>query len=177
MSETPIDESAPPRPDKATEYGDAIIDVLKDQVRRDELRSAAAPKVGRTRVHPFIPPILALFSIWLWVFPPEVLIPEVPIIPLAHLEAGIRMEMIVQRARIIGYRMEHGRLPTSLEEAGERSTSVEYTRLGDDVFQLSGTNGDFTLRYNSTQPEEELLGDSKAIVSGISSTPVGAGSS
>ena len=177
MSETPIDESAPPRPDKASEYGDAIIDVLKDQVRRDELRSAAAPKVGRTRVPPIIPPILAVFSIWLWVFPPAVLIPEVPIIPLADLEAGIRMEMIVLRARVIGYRLEHGRLPTSLEEADERSSYVEYTRLGDDVFELSGKNGDFALTYNSTQPAEELLGDAKAIVSGISSTPVGAGAS
>jgi len=106
-----------------------------------------------------------------------VLIPEVPIIPLADLEAGIRMEMIVLRARVIGYRLEHGRLPTSLEEADERSSYVEYTRLGDDVFELSGKNGDFALTYNSTQPAEELLGDAKAIVSGISSTPVGAGAS
>ena len=177
MSENPPDESEPPRPDKATEYGDAIIDVLKDQVRRDELRSAAAPKVGRTRVHPFIPPILALVSIWLWVFPPAVLVPDVPTIPLANQEAGLRMQMTIHRARIVVFQSQYGRLPNNLDEVGEAGVVVEYTRLPDDVFRLTGTTGEISVNWNSTQPFEELVGDADSIVSGISSTPEGAGSS
>ena len=87
------------------------------------------------------------------------------------------MEMFIQRARIVGYRLEHGRLPDDLDEVGEASDVVEYTRLADDVFRLSGTAGDFTLNYTSSQPEEDLLGNADAIVAGISSTPGGAGSS
>ncbi len=87
------------------------------------------------------------------------------------------MEMYFQRARILGYRLEHGTLPDGLDDVGEQSNAVQYTRLADDVFRLSGTAGDFTLSYTSTQPEADLLQNADAIVSGISSTPGGAGSS
>ena len=174
MSETPIDEPTSPGPEKSTEYEDVMGDVLKDLVRRGELRSAATPKPARTRMHPAIPPVLAFVSIWLWVFPPAVLRPDVPTIPPANQEAGLRMEMWDQRVHILRYRSEHGRLPGSLDEVGEGSTAVEYTRLTDDVFRLSGTAGDVPVSYTSTEPVEDLLGDAVSIVGGVSSTPRGA---
>ncbi len=175
MSEKPKDESGPPRPAKSTEYGDAISDVLKDQVRRDKLRSAATPKPSRTRVHPSIPLVLALLLIWLWAFPPAALLPDVPTISPARQEAGLRMEMFTQRAHILRYQAEYGSLPDGLDQVGGRPVGVEYTRLANGVFQLSGTAGDITVNYTSTQPEEDLLGDAIGIVSGRSSTPGGEG--
>ena len=177
MDEEHIDESAPPGRQQSSEYGDALSDVLKDQVRRDELRSTATPKAARTRVHPSVPPALALLSIWLWVFPPAALIPEVPTITPAVQEAGLRMEMFIQLTKIQRYMLENGRLPTGLDDVGERSNGVQYRRLGDDVFQLSGSTGDITVDYTSTEPQEELLGEARAIVSGVRSTPPGAGAS
>ena len=116
MDEEQIDESAPPGRQQSSEYGDALSDVLKDQVRRGELRSAAAPKPKRTRVHPSVPPALALLSVWLWVFPPSALIPEVPTIPPASQEAGLRMEMFIQLTKIQRYMLENGRLPAGLDD-------------------------------------------------------------
>ena len=176
MDEKHIDESEPPAQQQSSEYGDALSDVLKDQVRRDELRSAATPKAARARVHPSVPPALALLSIWLWVFPPSALIPEVPTIPPAAQEAGLRMEMFIQLNNIIRYRSEHGNLPSGLDDVGDRPDGVQYTRLADGVFQLSGRTGDVTVDYTSTEPVEDLLADAMGLVSGIvSSTPGGAG--
>ena len=176
MDEKDINESPPPDREQSSEYGDALSDVLKDQVRRDELRSTATPKVAPVRVHPSVPPALALVSIWLWVFPPTALIPEVPTIPPAAQEAGLRMEMFIQLNNIIRYRAEHGNLPSGLDDLGDRPEGVQYTQLADDVFQLSGRTGDVTVAYTSTEPVEDLVADAMGVVSGsISSTPGGAG--
>ena len=87
------------------------------------------------------------------------------------------MEMFIQLTKIQRYMLENGSLPPGLADVGERSDGVQYRRLGDDVFQLSGQTGDITVDYTSTEPEAELLGDARAIVSGVSSTPPGAGPS
>jgi hypothetical protein len=134
MDERDINESPPPARERSSEYGDTLSDVLKDQVRRDELRSAATPKAARARVHPSVPPALALVSIWLWVFPPPTLIPEVPTIPPAAQEAGLRMEMFIQLNNIIRYRSEHGSLPSGLDDLDDRPEGVQYTQLADDFF-------------------------------------------
>ena len=175
MDEEDRDESASPQRSQASEYGDALSDILKDQERRDELRSTATSKPARPRVHASIPPVLALFSIWLWAFPPAVLIPEVPTIPPAVQEAGLRMNMLVQLNQIQQFLSEYGRLPETLDEVGGSPDGVEYTRLSDGVFKLSGKSGDVTVGYTSTEPLAELAADAMAIVSGVSSTPPGAG--
>ena len=177
MDEKDINESPQPDRRQSSEYGDALSDVLKDQMRRDELRSAATPKATRVRVHPSVPPVLALVSIWLWVFPPTALIPEVPTIPPATQEAGLRMEMFIQFNKVLRYRSKHGSLPNGLDDLGDRPEGVQYTQLSGDVFQLSGRTGDVTVDYTSTEPVEDLLADARAIVTGMSSTPGGAGPS
>ncbi len=177
MDEKHRDESASPDRHRSSEYGDALSDVLEDQVRRDELRSAAAPKVGRIRVHASVPPVLALVSIWLWVFPPPVLIPEMPTMPPAAQEAGLRMSMLIQRNNILRYVSEHGMLPSNLDQLGDRPEGVQYTRLADDIFTLSGRNGNVVVDYKSTDPAGDLEANAYAVVSGTSSTPGGAGAS
>ena len=152
-----------------------MSDVLKDQVRRDELRSAATPRTGRIRVHASVPPVLALVSIWLWAFPPPVLIPEVPTIPPAAQEAGLRMNMWIQFNAIQAFVTEHGRLPEHLDEVSDRPEGVQYTRLAGDVFKLSGRNGNVIVDFTSTEPVANLVADAYAVVNGTSPTPGGAG--
>jgi len=172
MDEKHRDQSASPKPPPSSEYGDALSDVLKDQVRRDELRATATPKPGRTRVHPSIPPVLALLAIWLWVFPPAALTPEVPTIPPAVQEAGLRMNMLIQVTQIQQFRSDYGRLPVNLDELGDRPDGVQYTRLSDGTFQLSGKSGDVIVDWESTESVDELVdAESLAIVRGVPSTP------
>ncbi len=86
------------------------------------------------------------------------------------------MEMFIQLNNIVRYRLEHGNLPSGLDDLGDRPEGVQYTQLADGVFQLSGRTGDVTVDYTSTEPVEDLLADAMGLVSGIvSSTPRGAG--
>ena len=87
------------------------------------------------------------------------------------------MEMFIQFNNILRYRSEHGNLPDGLGDLGDRPEGVQYTRLADGVFQLSGRTGDVTVDYTSTEPVADLLADARAIVTGMSSTPGGAGPS
>ena len=166
MSDEQINKSEPPSWPESSEYGDALSDVLKDQARRKEIRSAPAPRSGRARLHPAIPPVLALVSIWLWVFPPAALLPVMPSIPPANQEAGLRMEMFMQFINIQQYVAENGRLPSDLAEVGEGPDEVLYTLEARNTFRLTGTVGEITVDFSSTEPVEALLGDAIAIVSG-----------
>ena len=132
-------------------------------MHRKGLRSATS---ARPHLHPGIPPILAITSIWLWAFPPAVLQPEVTIIPPANQEAGLRMEMFLQFVNVQRYVSANGRLPNDLEEAGDGSDEVLYTREAGNSFRLTGRVGDITVVFTSTEPVEDLLGDAVAIVSG-----------
>ena len=168
------DEPKPINWPGSSEYGDVLTGILKDQERRTELRSAPGPKSNGPRVHLSIPPVLALVSVWLWAFPPAALVPEVPSIPPAAQEAGLRMEMLVQVNNIQRYLAENGRLPSDLGEVGDSPVEVRYEPLGGDVFRLSGQTGDVTVDFTSTEPLEDLIADAMAIVSGnVPSTPNG----
>ena len=173
MGEKQIAESKPPSWPESSEYGDALSDVLKDQVRRKELRSATGPMSGRARLHPSIPPVLALVSIWLWVFPPAALRPVTPSIPPANQEAGLRMEMFMQFINIQRYVEENGRLPSDLAEVGDGPDEVLYTPGGGNTFRLTGRVGEITVDFDSAEPVEALLRDAIAIVSGRASPPSG----
>ena len=173
MSEKQIAESKPPSWPESREYGDALSDILKDQARRKELRSAAAPRSGRARLHPSIPPVLALVSIWLWAFPPDALLPVTPSIPPANQEAGLRMEMFMQFINIQRYAAENGRLPSDLGEVGDGPDEVLYTLESGNTFRLTGRVGEITVDFTSTEPVEELLRDAIAIVSGRAPSPSG----
>ena len=166
------DQSEPISRPGSSEYGDALSDVLKDQERRTELRGAPAPMSARPRVHPSVPPVLALVAIWLWVFPPAALVPEVPSIPPANQEAGLRIEMSIQVNNILRYAADNGRLPNDLGEVGDNPAALQYVSLGGNAFQLTGQSGDIKVDFNSNDPVSDLLGDAMAIVSGaVSPTP------
>ncbi len=175
MGDKQINKSAPPSWPESSEYGDALSDVLKDQARRKEMRSAAAPRSGRARLHRSIPPVLAIVSIWLWAFPPTALLPVTPTIPPANQEAGLRIEMFMQFNNIQRYLAENGRLPNDLREVGDGPDQVRYTPQSGNTFRLTGQVGDITVDFVSTEPVESLLGNAIAIVSGrVSSRTQGA---
>ena len=171
MNDQHADKTKPPTWPESSEYGDALDDILKDQVRRKELRSAPAPTSGRPRLHPSIPPVLALVSIWLWFFPPSALQPYVPFIPPANQEAGLRIEMFQQVLNIQRYVTENGRLPSDLGEVGDGPVQVQYSLQAGNTFRLTGQVGDITVDFTSNESVEQLLGNAIAIVSGRESSP------
>ena len=145
-------ESAPINWPGSSEYGDALKDILEDQARRSELRGTMGPRSGRPRLHPSVPPVLALVSIWLWVFRPAALTPEAPTISPANQEAGLRVEMYMQFNKIQQYVAQNGRLPNDLGEVGSSPVALQYVPLGGNSFRLSGQSGNVTVDFNSADP-------------------------
>ena len=163
------DERRPPTsPERKTgsEYGDALANVLDDQHERLERRKKSSPHPTRRSLNPLVAPVLAGISFWLWVFPPAALQPTPPPeVAIAVQEAGLRMEMSAQLARIQRFVRDNGRLPASLQETEEELlTGVEYIPLADSTFRLRGNIGGVTIDYLSTQPIEELLQDAVQVV-------------
>ena len=150
------------------EYGDALSDVLEDQARRSERRRTGPIWKARRKMNPIVPLSLAVFSFWLWVFPPEVLepVPPPPVTPVVT-EAGLRIEMYVQSALIQRYLEENGRLPSDLREVGDGPTGLQYVAISDTNFRLSGLSGGVSVSYTSTTPLADLLANAKEVVSGL----------
>lgn len=158
----------PRRPPKdwesASEYGDLLAEVMDDQAKRAQRRGAFKPPRG-SRMPATTAPVLAMVSLWLWVFPPTVLQPmPPPPVPVALQEAGLRVEMFLQLKRIQTYLAENGQLPDRLEDAGEVTKTVQYFPLVGSVFRLLGQANGVTVEYLSTQPTEELLTNAKDVI-------------
>ena len=151
-----------------SEYGDVLSDVLADQAQRSERRERGGAQPVRRKLNPVVAPSLAVVSFWFWIFPPGVLQPTPPPeVPAAVQEAGLRIEMYLQLARIQKFVKDNGRLPISLRETEEDVNvlaGVEYVPLADATFRLRGRVGGVTIDYVSTEPVTELLKDAKDVV-------------
>lgn len=135
----------------AIEYTDGRIQV-------DDAPSEAPE--GPTFLAPISLVVLAAIGVWVWVAPPAALQgpPELTVTPQID-ETGVRMDMWVQATRAFAYEQENGRLPASAEAAGEAIEGVTYELVSPEVFRLVGQGQDFSLTWQSTQTEAELLGD------------------
>ena len=150
------------------EYGYALSDVLEDQARRSERRRTGPVWRARRKINPLVPPSLAVFSFWLWIFPPQVLEPvPPPAVSEVHMEAGLRMEMVIQSARIQRYLEENGRLPNDLGEIDEGPSEIRYETISSTEFRLSGQAGSVSVSYTSTTPLADLLANATEVVSGL----------
>jgi hypothetical protein len=168
IGHTPDDNPPPPTTSgHHGEYGDALADILDDQAQRSERRKTGPVWKARRKIHPILPPGLAAFSFWLWVFPPELLEPiPPPPVSTVEVEAGLRIEMFVQSTRIRKYLDDNGRLPSALDEIGEDANGLQYVAVSSTEFVLSGESGGVAVSYRSTTPAADLLADAKEVVSG-----------
>ena len=94
-----------------------------------------------------------------------------PAVSAVEVEAGLRMEMYIQSARIQRYLEETGRLPDDLDELGEESSGLQYMAISNTAFRLSGSAAGVSVSYRSTTPSAELLADAMDIVSGFGGGP------
>ena len=104
-------------------------------------------------------------AFWIWFFPPGwVQRSPVPVPTLEQDEASLRLVMFLQAQRIESFRIERGRLPENLEEAGVPLPGVDYTPMAGQTYYLRGEGGQAHLGYYSSQPMETFLGDSEDLL-------------
>lgn len=148
---------------------EALLEVLEHEKTQAERAKALEEaerekrKQGRQRYWPVA--VLAVITAWLWLFPPAFLrLEPPPPQPVEQEEAALRFTVYVQAQRIRAFHQETGRLPETLDEAGEPLPGMQYTRLHEDLYQLTGATDRVTLTYRSDLPLDEFIGDGAEVL-------------
>lgn len=79
-------------------------------------------------------------------------------------EASLRLAIVRERQRVEAYRMQHGRLPATLEAAGGSLSGVRYTIRNDGTYLLEADLGRSYVRLASTGSVQAFLGNSLQVI-------------
>jgi hypothetical protein len=133
--------------------------------RADEERELKRQRRRPSRVPPWATILLAIATLWIWLFPPAALrVDPPPPPPIEEETAALRFTMYLQVQRIRAFQEANDRLPVRLEEAGPPLPAVEYHRLSDDLYQLNGATDRVLLTYRSDLPLDEFVGAGADVV-------------
>ena len=155
-----------PHPSTATERQKLIAEY--EETKRSESErhtSDQAAAVRRRRVQrATILGLLLVVTGFLAFNPPAWLLPPaVPALSPAEAAAGNRFAIYLQAQQIEHFRSVRGRLPGSLEEAGEPLPGVQYSVLGGGNYALQSSR-DSSIRYVSTDSLGTFLGSSMSLL-------------
>ena len=154
---------APLRDSKSNLYEAAVA-----AVRDREEAATRAPQlvaVPRRRIGFRILVLIALVGGVLLLWRPDWL--EGPTAPPAEspelAAASLRLTLVRERRRVSDFAQRHGRLPTTLGEAGS-PLELDYQTSGSDRFVISGRAGDSLITLRSTDSVESFLAGSLRII-------------
>lgn len=101
-----------------------------------------------------------------WVFPPPPMAesPEVTM-------ASMRLALIRERHLVERFRLTHGRLPATLEEAGSASGTISLAAGPDGTYLLRAVEAGAALELHSSDNTESFLGNSLQIILNARSGP------
>jgi hypothetical protein len=152
----PSEAASPPAPGDARA---AVSEILRKEADLAALQARPAPR--RYDYRPAILMALVAMSASLWLTELPFLRGAEPEGPdAAQRTAGARFSLYLQAQRVVQYRIDHGRLPQSIQDVDEVVEGVSYTRLSDDLFRLSLVTADGSFTFRSDDSPESFLGGS-----------------
>jgi len=166
-------DQPPPEPVEPVRYvseeqvrARALAEVLRDQAERAEAALAAEEgRERRARIRRGA--LVGTWAViaWVWVATPSWLRVEPPPKPAVATEAqSLRLNVFLQSQAIEAYRLQRGRLPFVLQEAGPPFRGMEYRRFDSRSYELQGRSERVILRYHSDQPVQEFVGGAAALL-------------
>jgi len=141
------------------EAADAVAAVLKHAQERDAAARTRAP--GKQQPKWLLPlgVNLGVFAAYLLIWqPPWVVINRISPPPSEERIELTQNNMWVAMNGIVQYRIDNGRLPRSLAEAGVTQPGLEYTLQGTSNYVLVAEVGDELLQFNSAVQTEQEWG-------------------
>jgi hypothetical protein len=156
----------PPRPSTAGERQKLIAE-YEESKRSENARQAdvavSAERRKRGRRMVLLGGIVVVAG-YLMARPPAWLLPApIPVPSPAEQEASGRFAIYLQAQQIEHFRQTTGRLPGSLDEAGEPLPGIDYVVTGPASYALQSAH-DSTLRYTSTDSLAAFLGGSMTLL-------------
>lgn len=172
MIDTPPSDVDPtPHVSEEHERARALADVLRDQAARVEAaRQDDQRRRRRARVRRACLGITWVGVAWIWLFSPSwtnIRPPEPP--PVSEEASALRLHVFLQSQVIEAYRLQRGRLPYVLQEAGPPFRGIEYLRRDSRSYELRGSTDRVRLRYSSAQPPLDFVGAAADLLSRASS--------
>ncbi len=149
---------------RASERNAVLAAVLREQTERAEVEDRAR-ELRAKRQRPGPRHVALVFatalSAWIWFWPPSMLRLQAPPPPtLENEEAALRLVMYFQAQKIEQFRIDTGRVPTDLSDAGPVFKGMEYVRLTDSDYRILGRTSRVILSYSSVEPLGEFVGES-----------------
>lgn len=157
-----------PRPSTATERKKLVAEyeqTLKSAKEQHKMATAETERRRKLR-RPLILFFALAITLYLTLFPPAWLEPA-PIPPPspAELEANDRFAIYLQAQRIEHFRNTRGRLPSTLEEAGEPIAGLRFELLDDGRYAITSGRNE-AVRYTSSDSLGRFLGGSMQLLGG-----------
>lgn len=157
-----------PRPSTASESRKLVAEYEQTLKSVKEKHQSADAESGRRRKlrRAAVLGITLAVTAYLALNPPDWLKPH-PAPPPTPAERGAsdRFAIYLQAQRIEYFRNTRGRLPTTIEEAGEPMPGLRYEVPGDGTFALI-SDRDTTIRYSSRDSLGTFLGGSLTLLGG-----------
>ena len=152
----------PPRPSSVSERKKLIEEY--EQTKRSEAERQSTERVQEIRRKKTfrltaLGVVLAIALVLAFAPPAWVLPPSPPTPSTAEQEASVRFAIFLQAQQIEQFRGTRGRLPATLEEAGQPVPGVVYLVNSGSTYQLRSIS-DQAIAYNSTDSLYAFLGQS-----------------
>lgn len=126
----------------------------------DDPPPAPPPAVAGTRRWVAALGILGLLGLgYVWGVRPDWLFSRDRVRTLSPAQADrtLRLGLYLEHHRVMEYRKVQGRVPSTLEEAGDVEEGVEYVPTGDSTFQLKAANERLSLELDQSDDPETIL--------------------
>ena len=153
---------------QAGERDAVLFAVMREQSEKAERKELARDVLVRTQGYGLRHVALVLataISVWIWIWPPSVLRVQTPGPPPAEQEeATLRLVMYFQAQKIERYRLDTGRVPLELGDAGPVFQGMEYIRLTDRDYRILGRTARVILSYSSVEPIDVFVGEGANIL-------------
>jgi hypothetical protein len=144
---------------RGQEAADAVAAVMKHAATQDEIaHRRITPKKQPKWMLPF-GVNLAVLAVYLLIAPPGwITVNPIEGPDLARQGDDMRAAMWLQAQQVEAYRIQNGRLPTTLAESGRVTAGVEYIRDGDHFRLIAAidTIGDDPVIWDSNAPNTEF---------------------
>ena len=153
---------------QASERDAVLAAVMREQSQKAEQEAVSRKAFVRRQGYGIRHVALVLataISVWIWIWPPSALrlrTPGPP--PTEQEEATLRLVMYFQAQKIEQYRLDTGRVPLELDDAGPVFGGMEYIRLTDRDYRILGRTSRVILSYSSVEPIDAFVGDGANIL-------------
>jgi hypothetical protein len=157
-----------PRPSTASESRKLVAEyeqTLKSVKEKHQVADAETERRRKLRRVAILGIALAITA-YLSLKPPAWVKPHsIPPPTPAERTAGDRFAIYLQAQRIEAFRNNRGRLPSTMDEAGEAMPGIRYELLGNGTYALTSER-DQTIRYSSRDSLGTFLGGSMTLLGG-----------